>query len=202
MSISLSRRAAMLRAVSWSGLCLVVMVGAPYFLYRVWGLPPPSGGLGLGLGGFGSDTGPLAGEGLIDVLVWAGWLTWAWFVIALCVEVAQACAGHRPRLVRGLGPAQGLAAKAVGAILLFRALTASVPTGPPPTPTALVASLSASPSPFNWTPVAGSAHPGRTGAGRSSARLPGSAGGQGSAARERTYVVKRGDTLWGIAQSQ
>lgn len=195
MSAVPTRRAALGRALAWSGLCAAVLTGLPAWLVATWGWPPPTVGLGLRLGGFPASPGPGAGVGLIDVAVWAAWAGVAWFGAALAVEVTQALSGRTPRRLLGLGPAQALAARAVGAILLFRALSGA--TAPVEPASLVTAHQFVAPAP-ELEPAVDVEDPAYPGPGPTAQAQPSTAPVPVGA----TYVVVRGDTLWGIASSQ
>lgn len=195
-----SRRRAWAAAVAWSVCCLGVLGGLPAWLVSTWGWPPPTVGLGLHLGALPASYGPGAGIGLVDVLVWVAWAGVVWFAFALSVEAAQAVALKTPRRLAGLGPAQTLAARAIGAILLVRALSGAAPAPAPASPASLVLdhrdSTTAS-EPVVMDATSAAAPDGSAPAPPVPSSLGPLPGDPGS-----TYVVRRGDTLWGIAAAQ
>ncbi|MFD2027395.1 LysM peptidoglycan-binding domain-containing protein [Promicromonospora aerolata] len=126
--------------------------------------------------------------GLVKVVGWVGWLT---FAIAVVIEVVAALRGRRSPHVRGLGAQQRAASVLVGAVI-----------------TMLVAAPSVAPAMAATTPL-------ETGAGGtvvSAPVLPGAAVPTGGVAAEAgenagedaapppTYTVQPGDSLWRIAE--
>lgn len=131
--------------------------------------------------------------GLVKVVGWIGWLT---FAIAVVIEVIAAIRGRRSPHVRGLGAQQRAAAVLVGAVI-----------------TMLVAAPSVAPAMAATTPV----EVGETGTVVTAPVLPGAgvpagaaaAAGAGEKVAERapadeapsaTYTVQPGDSLWKIAE--
>ena len=199
-----TKRGAWAAAVGWMAACLAVLGGLPAWLVRTWGWPPPTLGLGIHAGGFPAHPGPGAGVGIVDVAVWVAWAGVAWFAAAVVIEIAQAAGESVPRRLVGLGPAQALAARAVGAILLVRALSGA-PAAPTPGPAAALvldhhARLAPSDPEVVATEPAAAVEAGPAECTTAPVPDPDTAAladGQGPA-----YVVERGDTLWGIAAAQ
>ncbi|MDG4859285.1 LysM peptidoglycan-binding domain-containing protein, partial [Streptomyces sp. T-3] len=106
-----------------------LVVGAPWLLVKVGTLPTqlPSPGQVV-------DTllAPDDGHVLMSALTLAAWVTWAWFVLSLLLEVlARTRRTHlhaRPRTVRGFATGQRLAGILLGGLMLLPASTALAST--------------------------------------------------------------------------
>jgi nucleoid-associated protein YgaU len=131
--------------------------------------------------------------GLVKVVGWIGWLT---FAVAVVIEVVAALRGRRSPHVRGLGAQQRAAAALVGAVIAMLVAAPSVaPAMAAPTPVDVGETGTVVTAPV--LPGAG-APAGATGA-------AGAAGVAEKAAEDTeapspTYTVQPGDSLWRIAE--
>lgn len=132
---------------------------------------------------------------LIKALACVVWLAWAILILSLAVELHAVARGGTARRVAIAGPLQPaishlLAAVAIAALSISprgnpapqRSLAASIPTLRPPAPTVALAAADSSSI---------------TSAGPASSAVTSAADPAG-----RTYVVRRNDTLWAIAERQ
>ncbi|MGH2466120.1 MAG: LysM peptidoglycan-binding domain-containing protein, partial [Candidatus Limnocylindrales bacterium] len=199
------RLARLAKGLGALALLTVLVVGVPWALWHFVGCPlphhvPSASQIGRALNHQG-----IPDQALVDALAVVVWLTWAVLVASLAVEVPAALSGrHAPRLPVA-GVFQPLTGRLVAAVIVACLTLAPRPghTGPGtavgrgpligrrPVATLVVAdaTLTASARPVTaaaTTPTTGPAAP--------PASQP--------AATPDTYVVQRGDTLWGIAQRQ
>ena len=203
--ISLARLAKGLAALV---VLIALVLGIPWALWHFVGWPfphhlpsPDQVGRGLNRQGIPAQT-------LVDVLAIAVWFSWATLVASLAAEVPAALSGRRPRHLPVAGFLQPMTGWLVAAVIVAalsfaprssQSASAMAKTPPPlssrPIATLIVknATLTSSDSPA--TPVKGAIPPMGTPAQTSRADPP-------VAAAPVTYVVQRGDTLWGIAQEQ
>ena len=190
-----------LRHVATGLAALVALAGLlgaiPWALWHFvsWPLPhhvPSAAEVGRALGHRG-----IPAHALVDALAVVVWLAWASLVASVAAELAAGLAGHRARRLPVAGVFQPLAGRLVAAIVVAGLALAPRP-GPHPATTSLTAGLPAARRPVpvlvradaNATFPASSTQP--------SAEPPSAAG----ASAPRTYLVRRGDTLWGIAQRE
>ena len=185
---------------------LAVLVGAiPWALWHFvgWPLPhhvPSASQIGRSLNRQG-----IPAQTLVDALAVVVWLTWAILVVSLAVEVPAALSGrHAPHLPVA-GVFQPLTGRLVAAVIV-----ACLTLAPRPGHTA-PAGASAGPL-VGRRPVAtlvltdatltARTDPVTAAAARPAATQPPAPTAPQPAATPDTYVVQRGDTLWGIAQRE
>jgi len=168
-----------------------LLVGVPVGLWVFIGWPLPHAlpawtQLGRAL------TDPIPDQVLLDTLAVVCWLLWAGLAVSVAVEVVAAVRGRAARRLPVLGPMQGLAGWLVAAVL-FAVVPANgragAGTATPPLP-----AVPAPPVRIE-RPAVALAQPDRT-------EPPTARPAAASQARQRQYVVKRRDTLWGIAERE
>jgi DNA-binding SARP family transcriptional activator len=205
------RLARLAKGVGALALLTVLVAGIPWALWHFvgWPLPhhiPSASQVGRALNHQG-----IPDQALIDALAVVVWITWATLVASLAVEIPAAISGrHAPHLpVAGLF--QPLTGHLVAAVIVACLAVAprGLHTGPPggignglttaarqpvaalivndPTLTAATRPLHAAPA-ANLTPA--------------QSPDPASAASTPAQPASTTYVVQRGDTLWGIAERQ
>lgn len=141
-------------------------------------------------------TGPIPEQGLIDVLAILVWAGWAVLALAVATETTAAARGRTPATVRGTGLARPLAAYLVGAIVL--AALAAWPRPAPTTHLPLTVGLQLRPAASaTWQQPTRPPEPTSDGTVHDQAVALVRAAPTG-----RAYVVRRGDTLWGIADTR
>jgi len=187
-----------------------LVAGVPWALWHFIGWPLPHYVPSVAQVGRALNRQGIPAQTLVDALAVVVWLTWATIVASLLVEIPAALAGrHAPRLpIAGLF--QPVTGRLVAAVIVACLALAPRPAHPgPPASTAgpvltarrpvaalvirdatLTANVTPAPSP-SITPA-----PAATVIG-SAPSTPAT-----STAEPTTYVVQRGDTLWGIAQRE
>ena len=191
-------------------LLVALMVGIPYALWHFVGWPLPH--QIPSWSGFAHDLGErgIPDRTLVDALAVAVWLTWAVLMASLVAEVPAAIGGRSARrfpIARAFQPLTGH--------LVATLLVAILALSPRPTH-ASAASLGGIARAGGHQPVAALVLTDTTAAVLTSSlptstpsrapltvddALPAVAPAASNAA-ERTYVVQRGDTLWGIAERE
>lgn len=183
-----------LGGVAALGALTALLAGIPIALclYVGWPLPhnlPGPAGLRTQL------TGPIPKQALIDVLAILVWAGWAVLTLAVAIETTAAARGRTAATMRGTGLARPLASYLVGAIAL--AALAAWPRTAPTTHVPLTAGLQLRPAATaTWQPTRppeptsdGTVHDQPVASVR-------------AAPTQHAYVVRRGDTLWGIAETR
>lgn len=190
-----------------------LVVGVPWALWHFVGWPLPHHVPSAAQVGRALNRQGIPAQTLVDALAVVVWLTWATLVVSLVVEIPAALSGrHAPRLPIA-GIFQPITGRLVAAVIVACLALAPRPAHPgapgsagsPTGPTgrrpvaALVirdATLTARVSPVSSAPTTSAPAP------------PGSVGSPAlttlpaSSTEPTTYVVQRGDTLWGIAQRE
>ncbi|MFI5623479.1 LysM peptidoglycan-binding domain-containing protein [Nocardioides sp. NPDC051685] len=158
---------------------LVLLVGAPAAMLLLGAIPRSDGFEWRDL--VRQDDGSLA----LQVITAFAWITWAWFAVTIVLEVVARLRSVRAPRFPGLP--QASANRLVGAaVLLFVAVPAAAPA---------VAPLRATAPPMPETPpaapVSATLEPPSPVVDQSAAKTP----------PTTSYTVKRGDSLWRIAES-
>jgi nucleoid-associated protein YgaU len=175
-------------------LLIALVVGIPVGLWLLGG-PVWTGPVSLSRVVSVLTTPDVTGSVLLGLVKVVGWIAWLTFAIAVVIEVVAALRGRRSPHVRGLGAQQRAASVLVGAVI-----------------TMLVAAPSVAPAMAATTPL----ETGATGTVVSAPVLPGAtttASAPGADAAEKageraqadevpsaTYTVQPGDSLWRIAE--
>ena len=144
---------------------------------------------------------PIPDAALLKALACVVWAGWANLAVAIAAEAAAAIRGHAARRLPVAGALQPFARHLVAAVAFaLVSLTLRPTTGtPPPLSTVLLAAAHPPGAAAALaTPMAGQCSPSPT-------RQPVNAtpvAAPPAATAGRVYVVRRGDTLWGIAAAQ
>ncbi|MDA8070982.1 MAG: BTAD domain-containing putative transcriptional regulator [Actinomycetota bacterium] len=195
-----------------------LVVGIPWALWHFVGWPLPHHVPTAAQVGRALDHQGIPAQSLVDALAVVVWLTWAVLMVSLAAEIPAALSGRRARRLPLAGAFQPLTGRLVAAVAVACLALAPRPghtdaPGPPGGRLALVtarrpaaalvldradltgATLTGAtrPPPVTAAPARQASRPPRSGA-------PPAATGQNAA--DRTYVVQRGDTLWGIAERE
>jgi DNA-binding SARP family transcriptional activator len=198
-----------------SALCLLaaLVVGIPWALWHFigWPLPhhlPTGGQLGRALNQQG-----IPDQTLIDALAAVVWVTWAVLVASIAVEIPAALGGrHAPRLPLA-GIFQPMTGRLVAAVIVAVLALAPRPghaatsaslgsglstaSGRQPVAALIVRDLA-----LRGTVLTDASRPLPPAATTTATAASPSGNGAAPASASRTYVVQRGDTLWGIAEQQ
>jgi DNA-binding SARP family transcriptional activator len=200
-----------------------LVAGIPWALWHYIGWPLPHHVPSTAQIGRALDSHGIAGRTLVDALAVVAWITWAVLVASVAAEIPAALSGRRARSLPVAGVFQPLTGRLVAAVVvaalalaprpaqsqpvgspgtglvaLHRPVAAFVLTGnsrpasplaPPTAPRG--ADTSPTGVPVAPAPVAGPSGP-----------APQASPGTQVADQMRTYVVERGDTLWGIAERE
>jgi DNA-binding SARP family transcriptional activator len=185
------------------GLLAALAAGIPLVLWHFIGWPLPHHLPSWAQFGHALDRRGIPDQTLIDALAAAVWVTWAVLVASIVVEIPAALAGrHAPRL-----PLAGIFQPVTGR-LVAAVIVAVLSLAPRPTHGATPGSLGGGLSTASGRqPVAALVLTGATRPLLATSKpaapalsTPGVAAT--STNSSRTYVVRRGDTLWGIAERQ
>ena len=195
----MSRAAQLAKGIGALALLAALIVGVPWALWHYvgWPLPrtvPPWAELRAAL-----DRQGIPDQVLVKALAVAVWATWAVLVASVGVETAARLRGHAARHVPLAGPLQPLAGRLVTAVVL-----AALVNLPRPAPItgggSLASSLGHVPNrPSVAAVLVADTHPPASVEPRTNGSTPTAAVADPPA---RLYVVRRGDTLWGIAERQ
>ncbi len=186
------------------GLLAGLAAGIPWALWHFIGWPLPHHVPSLAQLGHALDQRGIPDQALIDALAAVVWVTWAVLVASIAVEVPAALAGrHAPRL-----PLAGIFQPVTGR-LVAAVIVAALSLAPRPTQATALGSLGGGLSTLSGRqpvatlvltgatqPLSATSKPATT----DPRHAPATA--TASTNSSRTYVVQRGDTLWGIAERQ
>lgn len=170
-------------------LLLALVVGIPVGLW-VLGGPLWTGPVSLDRVVVLLTSPDVTGSVLIGLVKVVGWLAWLTFAVAVVIEVVAALRGRRSPHVRGLGAQQRAAAVLVGAVITMLVATPSVP----PAAAAPAHEEAGRTGTVATAPVASDA------VGRQAAGAEASAQEAADEAPPATYTVQPGDSLWRIAE--
>ncbi|MDA8273977.1 MAG: BTAD domain-containing putative transcriptional regulator [Actinomycetota bacterium] len=188
-----------------------LVLGVPWALWHLvgWPLPhhvPSATEVGHALSRHG-----IPAHALIDALAIVVWVTWAVLVASVTAEIPAAVFGRRARRLPLTGVFQPAVGRLVATVVLAGLTLAPRPGHSPPSgspggglgalgrPVAAVALTTTTsalhhPAPPRRPPGADTSATG--------AAIPGTPVTRSIPAPRRTYTVRRGDTLWGIAQRE
>lgn len=199
-------------------LLAALVAGIPWALWHFVGWPLPHHVPTAAQVGRALDHQGIPAQSLVDALAVVVWLTWAALMASLAAEIPATLSGRRARRLPLAGAFQPLTGRLVAAVAVACLALAPRPghpdtPGPPGGRLALVtarrpaAALVLDRANINGATLAGATRPPPAAAApaRPASRPPPSGvppapSAQNAAAR--TYVVQRGDTLWGIAERE
>ena len=199
----MTRVGRILKGLCALGLLAGIAAGIPWALWHFIGWPLPHHVPSLAQLGHALDERGIPDQALIDALAAAVWVTWAVLVASIAVEVPAALAGRRaPRL-----PLAGIFQPVTGR-LVAAVIVAALSFAPRTTQVTALGSLGGGLSTFSGRqPVAtlvltGATQPLSATSKPATTALATTGDATASTNSSRTYVVQRGDTLWGIAERQ
>ena len=195
-----------------------LVAGVPWALWHFVGWPLPHHVPTAAQVGRALDHQGIPAQALVDALAVVVWLTWAALMVSLAAEIPAALSGRRARRLPLAGAFQPLTGRLVAAVAVACLALAPRPghpdaPGPPGGRLALVtarrptaalvldrADLTGATLTGVTRPPPATAAPVGRAVGPPSSGVPAAATAQSAA--DRTYVVQRGDTLWGIAERE
>jgi DNA-binding SARP family transcriptional activator/LysM repeat protein len=196
------------------GLLAALVVGVPWLLWHFIGWPLPHAVPDWGQLRRGLDQHGIPDQVLIKALASVVWLTWVVLITSVAVEIPAALRGRSTRQLRFVGIFQPVTGRLVAAVVVAVLVLAPRPAqsaspgslgvlspngGHRPVAAVMVNPVLADTSwtaPATADPVASTAAPPVS---SSPTAAPTQVDAVGST---QTYVVQRGDTLWGIAEHQ
>ena len=185
------------------GLLAGIAAGTPWALWHFIGWPLPHHVPSLAQLGHALDQRGIPDQALIDALAAVVWVTWAVLVASIAVEVPAALAGRRaPRL-----PLAGIFQPVTGR-LVAAVIVAALSFAPRTTQVAALGSLGGGLSTLSGRQqvatlvLTGATQPLLATSKPATTDLSTPEAATASTNSSRTYVVQRGDTLWGIAERQ
>ncbi len=207
----MARPARLAKGLGALALLASLVGGIPWALWHYvgWPLPhhvPSTGQIGHVLTEHG-----IAGRSLVDVLAVVVWITWAVLVASVAAEIPAALAGRRARRLPVAGVFQPLTGRLVAAVVVACLALAPRPAHDTTTAStalglaavrhpvaALVLTADRQPLSYRAPPTSPpGADTAETGTAPPGTPVPGPVAGA-----TRAYVVRRGDTLWGIAERE
>jgi len=201
----------------------MLVAGIPFALWHYIGWPLPHHVPSAAQIGHVLDSHGIAGRTLVDALAVVVWVTWAVLVASVAAEIPAALSGRRARRLPVASVFQPLTGRLVAAVVVAALALApraaqSQPAGSPGTGlvalrrpvAAFVLTGNSRPTKLHLPPTAPpGADTSPTGAPVAPPPAAGPSGpaphpspGTQVADQMRTYVVQRGDTLWGIAERE
>ncbi len=214
----LTRLYRILRGLGALALLAGLVVGIPWALWHFVGWPLPHHVPTAAQVGRALDRQGIPAQALVDALAVVVWLTWAALIASLAAEIPATLSGRRARRLPLAGAFQPLTGRLVAAVAVACLALAPRPghldtPGQPGGRLALVtarrptAALVLDRANFTGGALTGAtrpppaaAAPVRPASGPPPSGAPPAPSAQNAAAR--TYVVQRGDTLWGIAERE
>ena len=192
-----------LKGVGALGLLAGIAAGIPWALWHFIGWPLPHHVPSLAQLGHALDQRGIPDQALIDALAAVVWVTWAVLVASIAVEVPAALAGRRaPRL-----PLAGIFQPVTGR-LVAAVIVAALSFAPRTTQVTALGSLGGGLSTLSGRQqvatlvLTGATQPLLATSKPATTDLSTPEAATASTNSSRTYVVQRGDTLWGIAERQ
>ena len=199
----MTRVGRILKGLCALGLLAGIAAGIPWALWHFIGWPLPHHVPSLAQLGHALDQRGIPDQALIDALAAAVWVTWAVLVASIAVEVPAALAGRRaPRL-----PLAGIFQPVTGR-LVAAVIVAALSFAPRTTQVTALGSLGGGLStaggrqPVATLVLTGATQPLLATSKPATTDLSTPDAATASTNSSRTYVVQRGDTLWGIAERQ
>ena len=199
----MTRVGRILKGLCALGLLAGIAAGIPWALWHFIGWPLPHHVPSLAQLGHALDQRGIPDQALIDALAAVVWVTWAVLVASIAVEVPAALAGRRaPRL-----PLAGIFQPVTGR-LVAAVIVAALSFAPRTTQVTALGSLGGGLStvggrqPVATLVLTGATQPLLATSKPATTDLSTPEAATASTNSSRTYVVQRGDTLWGIAERQ
>jgi DNA-binding SARP family transcriptional activator len=199
----------LVRGVVALGLLAALVIGIPWALWHFIGWPLPHGVPSWGQLHRGLDQHGILDQVLVKALAAVVWITWAVLVVSVAVEVPAAVAGRSARQLRVVGLFQPLTGRLLAAVI-FAVLALAPRAGHEASPGSLAGLVSSGANRPVLTmlvksTLADASFPMPTSSGPTASvagAVAMSASAPTPAVATTTYVVQRGDTLWGIAERQ
>jgi DNA-binding SARP family transcriptional activator len=219
----MARLAHLAKGIAALAVLAVLVAGIPWALWHYIGWPLPHHMPSVAQVGHALDAHGIAGRTLVDVLAVVVWVTWAVLVASVAAEIPAALAGQRARRLPVAGVFQPLTGRLVAAVVVAALALApraahSQPAGSPgrglvalrrPVAALVLTGNSRPASPHAPPKPPPGADTSPTGAPVAPPLAAGPSGpaphpspGTQVAEQMRTYIVQRGDTLWGIAERE
>ena len=199
----MTRIGRILKGLCALGLLAALAAGIPWALWHFIGWPLPHHVPSLAQLGHALDQRGIPDQALIDALAAVVWVTWAVLVASIAVEVPAALAGRRaPRL-----PLAGIFQPVTGR-LVAAVIVAALSFAPRTTQVTALGSLGGGLSTLSGRQqvatlvLTGATQPLLATSKPATTDLSTPEAATASTNSSRTYVVQRGDTLWGIAERQ
>jgi DNA-binding SARP family transcriptional activator len=219
----MARLAHLAKGIAALVLLAALVAGIPWALWHYIGWPLPHHVPSVAQVGRALDSHGIAGRTLVDALAVVVWVTWAVLVASVAAEIPAALSGRRARRLPVAGVFQPLTGHLVAAVVVAALALAPRPAQSPPAGArgtglvalrrpiaALILTSNSRPTKLHAPPTAPpGADTSPTGApvapppaAGPSGPAPHASPGTQVAEQMRTYIVERGDTLWGIAERE
>lgn len=189
---------------------VVLLGGIPWALCHFVGWPLPHHVPTAGQVGRALDRQGIPAQALIDALAVVVWLAWASLLASVVAEIPGALIGRQARRLPVAGIFQPTAGRLVAAVLvagLALAPRPAQPGGPAPLATRLPATAGRPVAALVFADTTGAHAPSilaspTTQPDAVAVSAPPPSSGDASSGTPATYLVQRGDTLWGIAERE
>ena len=199
----MTRVGRILKGLCALGLLAALAAGIPWALWHFIGWPLPHHVPSLAQLGHALDQRGIPDQALIDALAVAVWVTWAVLVASIAVEIPAALAGRRAPRLPFAGIFQPVTGRLVAAVIVAVLSLAPRPThGAAPGSLGGGLSTACGRQPVAALVLTGATQPLLATSKPATADLSTPDVATASTNSSRTYVVQRGDTLWGIAERQ